>query len=87
MILRGANRDQDDFGAERLADSIHRHRHLPANDLVSEVVKEVSEYSKLGVHIDDKVLMVVKVLDPPEEMPEQRLDERKLPTVPTKLSY
>src|SRR6266478_6413711 len=65
-IMEAANTDEDEFGAERLADSIRRHRDLPANDLVREVVREVAEYSRGGPHIDDKVLMVVKVLDHPD---------------------
>jgi sigma-B regulation protein RsbU (phosphoserine phosphatase) len=65
-IMEAANTDEDEFGAERLADAIRRHRDLPADELVREVVKEVTEYARGGPHIDDKVLMVVKVLDYPD---------------------
>jgi len=65
-IMEACDANQDEYGAERLAESINRYRDLPAADLVREVVREVAEYSKDGVHIDDKVLLVVKVLDLPE---------------------
>ncbi len=67
-IMEACNAEQDEFGYERLGEAVHRHSHLPAKELVEAVVKEVTEYSKGGMHTDDKVLMVVKVLedlDPP----------------------
>ena len=51
--------------SEEAAAAINRYRDLPATELVREVAREVAEYSRGGMHIDDKVLLVVKVLDLP----------------------
>jgi sigma-B regulation protein RsbU (phosphoserine phosphatase) len=63
-IGEAANIESDEFGAERLAESVRRYQHLSASEICANVVREVDEFSRGGPHIDDKVLMVVKVLEP-----------------------
>jgi sigma-B regulation protein RsbU (phosphoserine phosphatase) len=63
-IGEAANTDSDEFGAERLASTARKYQHLSASEMCENVVREVDEFSRGGPHIDDKVLMVVKVLDP-----------------------
>jgi len=53
----------DEYGTERLAASILKNRHRPAQEIVDAVLAEVDEFSRGGTHVDDKVLMVLKVSD------------------------
>jgi sigma-B regulation protein RsbU (phosphoserine phosphatase) len=62
-IGEAANTDGDEFGAERLAATARLYQHLSASEMCQNVVRDVDEFSRGGPHIDDKVLMVVKVLD------------------------
>jgi sigma-B regulation protein RsbU (phosphoserine phosphatase) len=62
-ITEAANLQDDEFGSERLAQVVHENRHLPAEELVNVIGREVSQFARGGPHIDDKVLMVVKVLE------------------------
>ncbi len=64
-IGEAADVNGDEFGAERLASTARKYQHLSAAEMCQEVVREVGEYSRGGPHIDDKVLMVVKVLELP----------------------
>ena len=63
-IGEAANTDADEFGAERLASTARLYSHLSASEMCQNVVRDVDEFSRGGPHIDDKVLMVVKVLEP-----------------------
>jgi phosphoserine phosphatase RsbU/P len=60
-IGEACDQDDNEFGTERLAAAVARHRDKPAKEIVEQVLLEVNEYSKNGHHIDDKVLMVMKV--------------------------
>lgn len=60
-ILEASNRNDDEFGTERLAACVAKHRNKPAQVIVDAVLDEVNAWSIDGVHIDDKVLMVLKV--------------------------
>jgi hypothetical protein len=53
----------DEFGPERLAASILKNRHKPAQEMVDSVLADVEQFSRGGTHVDDKVLMVLKVSD------------------------
>ena len=62
-IIEACNKNEDEFGADRLVEVIRRNSHLSAKELVHVVAREVADYSRGGGHIDDKVLMVLKVLE------------------------
>jgi sigma-B regulation protein RsbU (phosphoserine phosphatase) len=62
-IVESMDPKDDEFGTERLAGSILKNRHKPAQEIVDSVLAEVDEFSRGGTHVDDKVLMVLKVSD------------------------
>ena len=62
-IVEAMDRKDDEFGTERLAASILKNRHKPSQEIVDAVLAEVEEFSRGGIHVDDKVLMVLKVSD------------------------
>ena len=62
-IIEASNAEHEEFGSERLADLVKAHQHLNAQELVQRIAQAVTDFSRAGSHIDDKVLMVVKVLE------------------------
>lgn len=60
-ITEACNPNDDEFGAERLAAEVAKHRHKSADQIIESVMSEVRAFARGGVHIDDKVLMVLKV--------------------------
>ncbi len=62
-IIEACNTEQEQFGQQRLVDLVKANRHLSAQELVEFITRQVSDYSRGGTHVDDKVLMVVKVLE------------------------
>ncbi len=62
-ITEPCNLQDEEYGSERMAECVSRNRHKPAQAIVDAVLDEVVTFSKGGVHIDDKVLMVLKVSD------------------------
>jgi len=58
-ITEAFNDAGEEFGEERLVDSLRRHRHLPASDIVSAVVDEVRRFSPHEQQ-DDITLTVAK---------------------------
>jgi len=62
-IVESMDPKDDEYGTERLAASILKNRHRPAQEIVDSVLAEVEEFSRGGTHVDDKVLMVLKVSD------------------------
>jgi len=62
-----ANVDAE-YGTERLAACVARHRHLSAREIVREVLAEVNAFCK-GSKADDKVLMIMKVAPDGSVMP------------------
>ncbi len=62
-IIEACNKEHQEFGCERLVELVQRNAHLSARELVELVGREVTEFSKGGGHVDDKVLVVVKVLE------------------------
>ncbi len=61
-ITEACNVQEDEFEAEGLAAAVAKYRDRPAKEIVTKVLAEVNEFARGGPHIDDKVLMVVKVL-------------------------
>jgi phosphoserine phosphatase RsbU/P len=62
-ITEACNVNEDEFEAEGLAASVARHRHKSAKEIVASVLAEVNEFARGGPHVDDKVLMVIKVTE------------------------
>jgi len=62
-IVESMDAQDDEFGTDRLAASILKNRHRSAQEIVDSVLTDVDEFSREGTHVDDKVLMVVKVSD------------------------
>jgi serine phosphatase RsbU (regulator of sigma subunit)/catechol 2,3-dioxygenase-like lactoylglutathione lyase family enzyme len=58
-ITEAFNDAEEEFGEERLVDSLRRHRHLPAQGIISAVVEEVLRFSGQEQH-DDITLTVAK---------------------------
>ncbi|MDP9268146.1 MAG: SpoIIE family protein phosphatase [Acidobacteriota bacterium] len=54
---------EEEYGSERLADCIARNRDKSAQEIVDIVLREVTDWSRGGTHVDDKVLMILKVND------------------------
>lgn len=62
-IIEACGEGQDEYGLERLTAVVKANRHLSAQQLVDRISNEVRNYARGGHHIDDKVLMIMKVLD------------------------
>ena len=60
-IIEAMDPKDNEFGTERLAASIFNNRHKPSQEIVDAVLADVEEFSRGGTHMDDKVLMVLKV--------------------------
>ena len=58
-ITEAFNDTEEEFGEERLVDSLRRHRHLPAEGIISAVVDEVLRFSGNEQH-DDITLTIAK---------------------------
>jgi phosphoserine phosphatase RsbU/P len=62
-ITEACNVKEDEYGTEGLAAAVAKHRDRSAQQIVEAVLEEVRAFAVGGPHIDDKVLMVVKVTD------------------------
>ena len=60
-IPEASNAAEDEYGAERLAACVLRHRSKSAAAIVDAVAADVVAFSRGGTHVDDKVLMITKV--------------------------
>jgi phosphoserine phosphatase RsbU/P len=60
-IYEAMDVNDDEYGTERLAKCVADNHQKSAQGIVDAVLKEVNEFSKGGTHIDDKVLMIMKV--------------------------
>ncbi len=58
-ITESFNDAGEEFGEERLTDSLRRHRHLPAEGLIAAIVDEVREFSTHEQY-DDITLTIAK---------------------------
>jgi phosphoserine phosphatase RsbU/P len=62
-IVESMDAKDDEYGTERLVAGILKNRHKPAQEMVDCILADVEEFSRGGTHMDDKVLMVLKVSD------------------------
>jgi len=60
-ITEAMNRAGDEFGLERLVETVSDHRHKKAQDIVAGLLHEVDEFSRGGTHEDDRVVLILKV--------------------------
>ena len=60
-ITEACDASDEEFGYDRLAKCVAKHRHKTADQIIESVLTEVKEHAKEGVHVDDKVLMILKV--------------------------
>jgi len=60
-ITEAMNRQDEEFGQERLAQLVAKERTRPAGDIVESVFREVDLFSRGGAHDDDRVILILKV--------------------------
>jgi len=60
-ITESMDAQQDEFGSERLVKSVLAAAGCKASEIVEYVGEEVNKVSRGGTHIDDKVLIAIKV--------------------------
>ena len=52
----------EEYGAERLIQTVRSVADRQAADIVSSVGADVARFSRHGTHLDDKVMIVIKVV-------------------------
>jgi len=60
-ITEAMDIQENEYGLERLIEAVRRERHLPADEIVQNILTEVDRFSRGGPHEDDRVLIVLKV--------------------------
>jgi serine phosphatase RsbU (regulator of sigma subunit) len=55
------DRNDDEFGSERLVQLVGKERALRAPEIVKSVLTEVDLFSRGGTHEDDRVILIMKV--------------------------
>jgi sigma-B regulation protein RsbU (phosphoserine phosphatase) len=60
-ILEACNREEEEFGKERLAECIARNQSKSAQGIVDAVLADVNAFAATGKYSDDKVLMILKM--------------------------
>src|ERR1700675_1602891 len=61
-ITEAMDRDDEEFGQERLVQLVAKERALPAPELVQSGLTEVDLFSRGGTHEDDRVILIMKVV-------------------------
>jgi phosphoserine phosphatase RsbU/P len=61
-ITEAMDAQDDEYGSERLAACIQKAADKKASEIVSEVNADVTRFSRYGTHIDDKVMIAIKVV-------------------------
>jgi phosphoserine phosphatase RsbU/P len=64
-ITEAMDTENEEFGLERLVASVSRVPELKAKEIVMKVCDDVTVYSRGGTHIDDKVVLAIKVVEDP----------------------
>jgi serine phosphatase RsbU (regulator of sigma subunit) len=60
-ITESMDAQHEEFGSERLIESVRAVADRKASEIVESVGTEVAQFSRAGTHIDDKVLIAIKV--------------------------
>jgi phosphoserine phosphatase RsbU/P len=66
-ITESMDEEHEEYGSERLAKRVQENIQLTAQEIVEEVRKDVTEYGRSGTHIDDKVMIAIKMMPPESE--------------------
>lgn len=61
-ITEAMDTEDNEYGRERLAETVHRERNAPAASMVEAILKDVDKFSLGGHHEDDRVILILKVL-------------------------
>jgi sigma-B regulation protein RsbU (phosphoserine phosphatase) len=64
-ITEAMDVQSEEFGSERLVASVNQVTEKKAKDIVLKVCDDVTAYSKGGTHMDDKVMLAIKIVDEP----------------------
>jgi serine phosphatase RsbU (regulator of sigma subunit) len=59
-VTDAINAQEEEFGAECLADLVMANRHLPPEALIDEIKRAVTEFAGEGVHFDDLTMVALK---------------------------
>jgi sigma-B regulation protein RsbU (phosphoserine phosphatase) len=60
-ITEAMDEDGNEYGRERLAESVTRHRAQSPQEILRGILDEVDAHSRGGLHEDDRILLVLKV--------------------------
>ena len=60
-ITESMNQAQEEYGTERLVGCVRGAMARGAAEIVNAVASDVAEYSRMGTHLDDKVVIAIKV--------------------------
>jgi len=60
-ITEAMDRGGDEYGLERLIAAVRNYRQHPTQEIINRVLSEVDDFSRGGIHEDDKVVLVLKV--------------------------
>ena len=61
-ITEAMDVQSNEYGLERLVETIARERTSPAEHIVETIINEVDRFSRSGPHEDDRILMILKAL-------------------------
>ena len=61
-ITESMNAQQDEYGSKRLVDCVRAAAARNAEQVVQAVREDVSRFSRLGAHVDDRVMIAIKVV-------------------------
>jgi serine phosphatase RsbU (regulator of sigma subunit) len=62
-ITEAMDTQSEEFGMERVVACVSKIPELKAKEVVLKVCDEVTEYSRGGTHMDDKVMLAIKITD------------------------
>ena len=60
-VTETMDESKEEFGEERLKDSIIRSKECSAKDMIGNIVKDVRKFDASDTHDDDRTLMIIKV--------------------------
>jgi len=62
-ITEAMDAEGEEFGSDRLVTSVSQVPERKAKDIVLKVCDDVTEFSKGGTHMDDKVMLAIKIVE------------------------
>jgi sigma-B regulation protein RsbU (phosphoserine phosphatase) len=66
-ITESMDAQSEEFGMERVVASVSQIPERKAKDIVLKICDDVTEFSKGGTHLDDKVMLAIKIVDEEEK--------------------